>query len=180
MLMARLRDTPRASRNTLVVAAPPAASMATATTSRAWTSAAADKATSRSILTIERLSESSRRARVMVSRSSCSRSPTSESVGASRPASSNRVMMRRLASRTTRIAATAECGSNTSDASWAQMPRAQPSRTSADATSSPAVGQAACATSPGVKPVCLGAAPCIAASASESAARAASSTAGTA
>ena len=112
--MARLRDTPRASRSTLVVAAPPAASMAAATSSRAWASAAADRATSRSTLTIARLSESSRRARVMVSRSSCSRSPTSGSVGASRPASSSKATIRSQASRTTRAAAAAECGSNTS------------------------------------------------------------------
>ena len=46
MLMARLRDTARASRRALVVAAPPAASMAAATSSCAWASAAADRATS--------------------------------------------------------------------------------------------------------------------------------------
>ena len=132
--MARLRDTPRASRSTLVVAAPPAASMAAATSSRAWASAAADRATSRSTLTIERLSESSRRARVMVSRSSCNCSPTSGNVGASRPASSSKATIRSQASRTTRAAAAAECGSNTSAPSAAHTPREQPSAIRAAAT----------------------------------------------
>jgi len=161
MLMVRLRDTPRASRSTLVVAAPPAASIAVATTSRAWASAAADKATSRSTLTIEWLSESSRSARVMVSRSSCNCSLTSGSVGALRPASSSRATIRWPASRTTRIAAAAECGSNTSAPSTAHTPRAQPSAISAIATSLPAPGQAACATAPDVKPISLGAAACM-------------------
>ena len=84
------------------------------------------QATSRSTLTIERLSESSRKARVMVSRSSCNCSPTSGNVGASRPASSSKATIRSQASRTTRAAAAAECGSNTSAPSAAHTPREQP------------------------------------------------------
>ena len=136
--------------------------MAAATSSRAWTSAAADRATSRSTFTIERLSESSRRARVMVSRSSCNRSPTSGNAGASSPASSSRATIRSQASRTTRAAAAAECGSNTSAPSAAHTPREQPSAINAAATVSSAAGQAAWATAPGVKPVSLGAAVCMA------------------
>ena len=174
--MARLRDTPRASRSTLVVAAPPAASMAAATSSRAWASAAADRATSRSTLTIERLSESSRRARVMVSRSSCNCSPTSGNIGASRPASSSKATIRSQASRTTRAAAAAECGSKTSAPSEAHTPREQPSAIRAAATPSSAAGHAAWATAPGVKPVSLGDAACMADRVAASASIAASST----
>lgn len=70
-------------------------------------------------------------------------SPTSGSVGASRPTSSSKATIRSQASRTTRAAAAAECGSNTSAPSAAHTPREQPSAISAAATVSSAAGQAA-------------------------------------
>ena len=98
----------------------------------------------------------------MVSRSSCNCSPTSGNIGASRPASSSKATIRSQASRTTRAAAAAECGSNTSAPSAAHTPREQPSAIRAAATPSSAAGHAAWATAPGVKPVSLGAAACMA------------------
>ena len=70
--------------------------------------------------------------------------------------------MRPQTSRTTRAAAAAECGSNTSAPSEAHTPREQPSAIRAAATPSSAAGHAAWATAPGVKPVSLGAAACMA------------------
>ena len=59
-------------------------------------------------------------------------------------------------------AAAAECGSNTSAPSAAHTPREQPSAIRAAATPSSAAGHAAWATAPGVKPVSLGDAACMA------------------
>ena len=113
----------------------------------------------------------------MVSRSSCNCSPTSGNIGASRPASSSKATIRSQASRTTRAAAAAECGSNTSAPSAAHTPREQPSAIRAAATPSSAAGHAAWATAPGVKPVSLGDAACMADRVAASTSMAASNTA---
>ncbi len=176
MLMARLRDTPSASRSTLVVAAPPASAMTAATSSRVSLSGSGqgNVALDLNDRAVERKLAQGTRHGVAAELQLFAHLGKRRCIEAGFVQQGNDTFAG-LAHHTRRGGSGVRVEYLAPSA--AHTPREQPLAIRAAATTSSAAGHAAWATAPGVKPVSLGDAVCMADRVAASASIAASSTA---